>query len=66
MIAILGAIGALSLAAGGVTYLSLRLLGAHFDRQSERSRRGETELVNPDEAGEKLGPVEVKVVVEEQ
>ncbi|ESA38522.1 hypothetical protein N836_31785 [Leptolyngbya sp. Heron Island J] len=44
----------------GTTYLALRLLGTHFDRQSERARRGEIELVNPDKAGEVLGPVEVK------
>ena len=59
---ILGALGALSLTLGGVTYLSLWLVGVWFDIQTERSRSGKTELVNPAEAGEVLGPVECRRV----
>ena len=60
MIVFLGAIGALTLAAASTTTLSLWFLGAHFDHQSEQAQLGRTELVNPDEAGEKLGAVECR------
>ena len=62
MIVFFTAIGALSITAATLTALSLWLVGVWFDRQTERSRSGKTELVNPADAGEVLGPVECRSV----
>ena len=59
---ILGAVGALSITVGGITALSLWLVGFYFDIQTEHARLGKTELVNPAEAGEVLGAVECRRV----
>ena len=62
MIVFLATLGALTPAAAGITALSLWLVGFYFNIQTEQARLGMTELVNPNEAGETLGPVECRRV----